>query len=348
MFEIKTHQLDENELSHFFDVAKQVYCESDLNRAIFDVEHIQNKLNGNPLGASQCIHLEENGNVTARILLQPRMLVCGNKYYPISTTTDLVSFSNTPLAGFRIFKSALDKAMENDMNFLYNTSNSASDYIYRTILKKKPVLELSYKAALLQGKFAELNKFVNSLINMWVVIYRQILTFISRNSFLTFEIIEKFNPTINELINKEFVSTEIHMQRNDDLLNWRFAESPNCQYQKMIIKKGGLTAGYLVIRELATGNMNVLTIVDYVVAELSLRDRCRVLLEVILRASNAQLILVFGNFDNYKIHRLWRYLLIPVPKKFKTYKFPVYSNSENDNVKLSGNAYFTSYDIDAP
>ena len=177
-------------------------------------------------------------------------------------------FRNT-LLFFNIEKRLIDTYKSKNIDFIYGLINK------KKVLKAH--LALGYRRVGLIPVFVRpinLKNIFNKLIN------DKILIFILKPVFLIIEyLMNNYNYKKTELniifekvneFSKEMNSINLRMEKqfdifplkNKKILNWRFVDSPNRQYNIYLVKKKSKILGYYVSRKTKMKNFNVLAIVD--------------------------------------------------------------------------------------
>lgn len=245
--------------------------------------------------------------------------------------------------------------------FFYHGTNPNSDPIYRTLFKKRPLINLQCSAFLLRprslisrallqrvGIARRPKEYVSG--PQWARLLQRVLRFKSRVS-----VCEDLSAKEEEQFLSRFDQVDrLHCSRGSKMRKWRFHGLSELSYVVLWVKREHEVVGYVAYRDTAYGGYQARVVVDLCFASApTVRIRLAVLAHII--DAPAELIFLAVNRENRLLKNWTRLPFLTIPRKLLPQSLEVYGPNKShlpDNAlaeqleKDFRKSHFTLYDLD--
>jgi hypothetical protein len=311
---------------------------------VLSMEYFKNKHLDSPFGESIYIRKVEDDLMVGHIFLQKREFLNYGKTCVVLQASDLVSKSNRPLGGVKLFNKAKSISKESSIPFI-NLSNNDSNNIYERFLKMQPIVELDFRVALLNLNFA--NSYQRKeILNFGSILLRHIRKILIGKVY-QFRIVDEFNEEIDRILNTSIEKCELIGKRNSKIINWRFNKANQKEYIRFQVTFKKEIVGYFVFTTAHYLDKEIVVLVDFFVNKPSKRLGIAALHYVAQAFSGANFFLVPCNTNSLMAIKTFRFSSLKVPRRFVPQRIPFYVTESNSN--LSGalpRSHVTLFDTD--
>jgi len=352
---IKLDIFDEDCINEHIIVGASVYSSPE----VVNIDHLRWKHLCNPSGSSTSVSLRNKLSIlVGRSFIQPRnFFVTPLKFCRGASITDLVINPEERNASTLIEMTRAIKSPEG-FDVVIHTSNENSDPIYRKLFKFKIAFTLA--AVGLPIRISNIIKpylkslLLRDLIELLISPWRWLLQVTAFMMGLIGNIKLSVSPVdtvISEIFEEHREHAGPHFERNQQFLNWRFAEGPIFNGQVEWVWIQGECLGYLAFKRVSLGGLNVLVILDAVLRRrLTLREAIA-LKFIAARLSidhSCDAIFTLANIENPALRWLKGFPFLNIQDHHLPHSTPIFIHAQNefDVLRSKNDIFFTLADLD--
>lgn len=311
---------------------------------VLSVSYLVNKHLDSPFGPSLYLYKSEKETISGHIFLQQRIYLSRNVPIEFLLASDLVSKSNQPFGGLKLFKRAVLASKEMDQSMI-NLSNRESSKIYSSFLKMKPIIQLEYRTSIINFSsiFSQIGlKFPSLAIGVFSKITALLL---GRN--LGFRLVERYGDEIDSFLCRELSETDLIGKRNSAILNWRFHASNEQKYVKFEVTCKNQIIGYFVFNLTSHKGKNIIVLMDFFLSQPTRRIGLAAINAASKAYPGANLLLITLNMNSILASKTFKTNTLKVPKVFIPQEIPFYITEHSSCfAPLFPSTHLTLFDTD--